>query len=120
MFKNLKRTDILGEKGERLGALFGVYILHLKQDGGKHYTVGTKVGYFSGWLAGLDKLRRFKSAVSEARSTWFPDTVKKVEMISPVSAIRCGKAISRRKGHIRRALLKRLVKHALRTNSQDA
>ena len=69
MFKNLKKTDILGEKGERLGALFGVYILHLKQNGGKHYTVGEKVVYFRGWLTGLDKIQRFKSTVSEARST---------------------------------------------------
>ena len=48
LFKDLKRTNILGANGERLEALFGMYLLHLKQDGGKHYTVGTKVGYFRG------------------------------------------------------------------------
>ena len=120
LFKNLKKTDILGEKGEQLGALFGVYILHLKQDGGKHYGVGTKVGYFRGWLAGLDKVQKFKSAVSEARSTWFPDVVKKVEMRASVAAIRRGEAISRRKRPIRRALLLRLVKHVLKSNSPEA
>ena len=66
LFKDLKRTDILGENGERLGALFGVYILHLKKDCGKYYTAGTKVGYFRGWFAGINKIHRFRSTLLEA------------------------------------------------------
>ena len=57
MFKNLKRTDILGENGERLGALFGVYLLHLKQDGGKHYAVGKKLDILEGGLLVLIRFR---------------------------------------------------------------
>ena len=117
---DLQRSDLLGDKGYQLGAEFAVYLLSLRQPNGRHYSVGTKDGYFRGWLSGLHKSQKFKATVTEARNTWVPDVAKKLETRACVDAIRRGEPIFKRKRPIRRALLKKIVRYALEENGPDA
>ena len=107
------------EQGEQLGLKFAAYLLNLTMENGKHYAVGTKVGYFRGWLSKLNKINKFKTAVVEARNTWAPEVLKKLEMRACVAAIKRGEAITKRKKPIRRLLHKRIVTHSLKENTSS-
>ena len=107
------------EQGEQLGLKYADYLLNLKIGNGKHYAVGTKVGYFRGWLLKLHKINKFKTAINKARNTWVPEVSKKLEMRACVSAIRRGEPISKRKKPIRRLLHKQIVTHSLKENTSS-
>ena len=53
--ENIIRSNLFQEQGGQLGLKYADYLLNLKMSNGKHYAVGTKVGYFRGWLAKLNK-----------------------------------------------------------------
>ena len=53
------------EQGEQLGLKYADFLLNLKISNGKHYSVGTKVGYFRGWITKLNK-KKLKSGVGGA------------------------------------------------------
>ena len=53
--EDIIKINLLQEQGEQLGLKYADYLLNLKMSNGKHYAVGTKVGYFRGWLAKLFK-----------------------------------------------------------------
>ena len=99
-------SKIYCETREELGALFTAHILQLKQDNNKPYSAGSRMNYFRGWLASLSSKQKFRTAVVEARNTWFPEVAKKLEMRASVNTIRRREPISKRRKPICRALHK--------------
>ena len=64
--------------------------------------------------------KKFKRAIANARSTWVPEVVKKLEMRAAVAAILRGEPVTKKKKSIRRRLHRRIVQHALKDNSKAA